>query len=131
MMITEITDLFKALQDTNLPVEVSEELYCYFLEVLPPLDMGPGFFVFREGYEGEVLRFTENQEQYHCELIHDVLFTEDWKTRVSIRKNGESNKLFKIINVWNDGDDLYDHFIGQETTSISELARRMNVSFQV
>ncbi len=46
-------------------IKISENIYYYFLEVLPPLKMFDNGFLFAEGYE-EIKKFTEEEKGFFC-----------------------------------------------------------------
>ena len=48
-------------------VQVSEAVYCYFLERLPPVTMGARGFVFREG-AGDTIIFRERPDGHSAQL---------------------------------------------------------------
>lgn len=51
--------------------EVSESVYYYFLEVLPPIRMFDYGFYFREGL-GDILRFTQQGNKFYCKKLSDA-----------------------------------------------------------
>jgi len=133
-MLNEPSELSKALQATNGQVEISKSLYWYFLEVLPPRNMGHNYFIFQEG-DGERLYFSECSGKFYCYLISDLLVTDDFTVQVFITRKC-MNDSFKVytISIDDDSEDIiddFDNFIGKSFSSVSSLAESMNVSFRV
>lgn len=134
MMIDTPKELSAALQKTGGEVEVTRSLYWHFLEVLPPRDMGPNFFIFQEG-DGERLYFKQCGDQYYCHLLADYLVTEDWKIHAAVSRK-EMNAPFKLLFVFTDEEtcdvpDEFQEFVGKEFVSVSAIAETMNVTFRV
>ena len=133
-MIDTPMELSAALQKTNGEVEVTRSLYWHFLEVLPPREMGPDYFIFQEG-AGARLHFRKWGDQYFCHLLGDYLVTEDWHIHAAVRRNG-IDQPFKLLFVFTDDEtgDVPDEFLdlmGKEFVSVSALAEAMNVTFRV
>ena len=61
--------LIKSLHIKNLKQEIHKSVYFYFLEVLPPIKMFWGGFLFREGMDENTLKFTEENGKFYCECI--------------------------------------------------------------
>ena len=127
-------DLSAALQNTGGEVEVTQSLYWHFLEVLPPKDIGPNFFIFQEG-DGELLYFTQRGDHYYCHLLGDYLVTEDWKVHARVSRR-QIDKPFKVLFIFSDDEtcevpEEFHDFIGKEFVTVSALAEAMNVTFRV
>lgn len=44
-------------------VKISKEIYCHFMDILPPRTIGAGFFTFQEG-DGDIIYFSECEDSY-------------------------------------------------------------------
>ena len=133
-MLDAPSEFLKSLQQTNGKVEITESLYSYFLEVLPPRSMGSNYFIFQEG-EGEKLYFSEYNNHYYCYLLSDELFTKDWKIHVGISRN-KLNEPFRVLFIYTDEQNLQtpdelQQFVGKEFMSVSDISRECKLSFRV
>ncbi len=117
-------------------VAVTKSLYWYFLEVLPPRDIGYGYFVFQEG-DGEKLLFTDDcdagSDAYYCTLLSDTLMTEDFSLSVNISRGTASNTF--TVNWINDHKNEVlsiqnTQMIGKEFSNPAAIERAMDVSFR-
>lgn len=136
-MIDCISDLHVAVKKTK-QVEVTQSLYWYFLEVLPPREFTSESFVFQEG-DGlaERLKFEKFLGKYYCKLLQDTLTTSDYKLWVHVKRINtfdDDISRFKIVYLWSDGDDdrladEYREFMGKEFPNVSDIEEAMGLSF--
>lgn len=75
-----------SLRSAKRDVMISKDLYWYFLDVLPPREMGRGYFIFQEG-DGARIRFAECGEEYYAELLRDSLVCSDWQVHINARRS--------------------------------------------
>lgn len=134
-MINNLKELSSKLQETNTKVEITEDLFCYFLNVLSLREIGDNYFIFQDG-EGEKLYFSEKNNKYFCYLLADYLITKDWKFHAAVSRPLKEG-LFKVLFILNNDetdDNPFEHehksLVGREFVSVSAFADAMGVSFQ-
>jgi hypothetical protein len=74
-VFTDHGEFIKALS-TGGVVGVSQELFDHFLNVLPPVSMGPGRFTFGEG--SDRITFWKGSDHCWARIESTMLFSEDW-----------------------------------------------------
>ncbi|WP_299945684.1 hypothetical protein [uncultured Microbulbifer sp.] len=133
-MITEMFNLRPSLWEAKREVEVSERIYWYYLEVLPPVDMGLRQFVFQEG-GGARLIFHEDSTRFTCALLSDCLVTKDFKYHITITRN-RCTENFEIKGIFSGefGKELPPNlfkFSGQSFSSPAAIEKGTGLNFRV
>lgn len=78
-MTTKFTNsegLFKHLDAGHL-AEVTEEIFDYFMEILPPINFTGSSFILREG-DGESYKFTNYGKTCYARLVKGSVLTKDY-----------------------------------------------------
>ncbi len=132
-MIDSPEILLAKLHEVSSEIEISRELYWYFLEVLPPKDVGFDFFIFQEG-DDEKLYFLRYLGRYYCYLLSNKLVTVDWELIVGIKRNSmDSPYSIEFVHTINEAfvPDKYQELIGKMFGTPSAIADEMSVTFRV
>lgn len=132
VMFDSSDKLWPALHSSKKPVEISKRLYWHFLEVLPPRDMGTGYFIFQEGCDGDAYRFTEVGDSYYCEMVSETLITTDWLIHIRVRRVDSSVKVCSVVSYSGaEGLGKAQSFMGRVFDTIDSMAQEMQLEFRV
>lgn len=132
IMITSNEKLWVALRSSSEPVEITKEIYWNFLEILPPRDMGHNYFIFQEGSDGDVYRFTEIGDSYYCEMTSGTLVTTDWQLHVRVQRVDNSVKVASVISYCGASAlGKAQGFMGRIFETIDQMAQEMQLEFRV
>ena len=129
-MITEIGELFVALHKGHKDVQVSEDIFLHFQDVLPPLDLGIGYFVFEEGDGGDRLLFSEIGNRYYCRPENLNVCTDDWKMFCSLKRKSNGFKVDDLYLIEGNLTEEQSKYIGLTVPSASALAESLQVVFR-
>jgi len=131
--VSELSDLKRALFGSHDRVKVTQELYEYFMNVLPPINFGPDGFTTQEG-DGDIMQFSNSLGRYFAILIGDVVVTEGWDCWFRVKRYRTNDNNFKVLEVWGH-DGVYEahqeKVEGKLFSSISCIETELGIKFRV
>ncbi len=130
ILVTEINELFLALHKSHKDVQISEDIFNHFQDVLPPLDFGIGYFVFGEGDYGDRLLFSEIGNRFYCRSEILNVCTDDWKMFCSLKRRSDGFKVDDLYLIEGDLTKKQSKYIGLTVPSASALADSLQVVFR-
>lgn len=129
-MITEHSALFSAIRNGVSNVEISEEIYDRFMNVLPPRHYANGFFVFQEG-EGDILLFEQIGNRFFCSPEQLDVCTEDWSHFITLKRDDDCFKVKSILSTTESApSEKFTKFLNTRVASVSALAEALEVDFR-